>query len=265
MIIVSYNIRGGGSRLKRKRIGYMIQKEGVDVCFIQESKLRMVEVGVVKEFWGNDSVEWYSMDVVGASGGMLILWRKDLFTPVFSFRGLGFIGLCVSMNGSTIFFINVYAPCDLAARRRSWDQLLELKKAHPGGNWCVGGYFNSIAHEEERRGISNRSFVNEVNYFKGFIEELDLVDPPVVGGKFTWQNSSGKAMSKIDRFLISESLLVEWNVGAQEIGGRDLSDHAPIWIKDNKKKLGTKTVQIQQYLVEAQRVHPFCREGVAVD
>ncbi|XP_058749655.1 uncharacterized protein LOC131622635 [Vicia villosa] len=190
----------------------MIQKEGVDVCFIQESKLRQVEVGVVKEFWGNDYVEWSSTDAVGASG---------------------------------------------AARRRSWIQLLDIKKAHPGGNWCVGGDFNSIAHVEERRGISNRSFVNEVNDFKSFIEDLDLVDPPVVGGKFTWQNSRGKAMSRIDRFLISESLLVEWNVGAQVIGGRDLSDHAPIWIKDNKKNWGPKPFKFNNNWLKHKEFIPF--------
>ncbi|XP_058742235.1 uncharacterized protein LOC131614691 [Vicia villosa] len=215
MIIVSYNIKGGGSRLKRKSIGHLIQQEDVDVCFIQESKLRELEIGVVKELRGSDLVEWSSSDAVGASGGILILWKKDLFIPLFSFRGLGFLGLCVSLKGKRTFFINGYAPCELSARRRSWSHLLDIKKNCPESNWCVGGDFNSISHVEERRGLSNRNSI-DINSFKSFLEDLDLVDPPVVGGKFSWQNSNGKAMSRIDRFLLSESLMEDWKVGAQE-------------------------------------------------
>lgn len=63
---------------------------------------------------------------------------------------------------------------------------------------------------------------------------MDLVDVPTIDGKFTWQNSNGKAMSRIDRLLLSDSLIVDWKVEWQIIGGRDISDHAPIWIKENK-------------------------------
>lgn len=47
MIILSYNIRGGGNRIKKNIVGYLIQKADADVCFIQESKLRELELGVV--------------------------------------------------------------------------------------------------------------------------------------------------------------------------------------------------------------------------
>lgn len=35
MIIMSYNIRGGGSKIKRKRIDYLVRSGKADVCFIQ--------------------------------------------------------------------------------------------------------------------------------------------------------------------------------------------------------------------------------------
>lgn len=73
MIILSYNVRGGGNRIKRKRVGFLIQKGEVDVVFIQESKLCSLELGIVKDMWGADSVEWSYSDANGASGGMLTM------------------------------------------------------------------------------------------------------------------------------------------------------------------------------------------------
>lgn len=39
MIIVILNIRGGGSIIKRKIIGFLNQSVKVDMCFLQETKL----------------------------------------------------------------------------------------------------------------------------------------------------------------------------------------------------------------------------------
>src|SRR4051812_3233685 len=106
MIIYSLNIRGGGQLVKRKRIGFNIQKGGVDIAFIQETKLRDVKLQTVKELWGEASVEWSHSDAVGASGGILIMWRKDFFKVLYSFKGEGFLGLCVEKENRRIYFVN---------------------------------------------------------------------------------------------------------------------------------------------------------------
>ncbi|XP_058784169.1 uncharacterized protein LOC131658938 [Vicia villosa] len=69
---------------------------------------------------------------------------------------------------------------------------------------------------------------------------MELVDLPTIGGKFTWIKSNGKTMSRLDRFLLSESFIEEWKVDGQHIGERDVSDHASIWLKDNRKDWGPK-------------------------
>ncbi|XP_058776748.1 uncharacterized protein LOC131651094 [Vicia villosa] len=69
---------------------------------------------------------------------------------------------------------------------------------------------------------------------------MELVDVPTIGGKFTCFSSNGRAMSRIERFLLSDSLIEDWKVAGQVIGGREISDHAPIWIKNNKKDWGPK-------------------------
>ncbi|XP_058759649.1 uncharacterized protein LOC131632955 [Vicia villosa] len=76
--------------------------------------------------------------------------------------------------------------------------------------------------------------------FIGFIEEMEVVDLQTIGGKFTWFNSIGKAMSRIDRFLLSKDFIEDWKLEGQIIGERDISDHASIWLKDNRKNWGPK-------------------------
>ncbi|XP_058762952.1 uncharacterized protein LOC131636352 [Vicia villosa] len=200
MIIFSLNLRGGGSRAKRKRVGYHIQKGEVDVCFIQETKLSGIESSVVKEMWGGNLVEWSHSDAIGASGGILTMLKKHFFTLNFSFRGEGFLGLCVEKEGD----------------------------------------FNSITSLDERIGKSTHRYRREIMFFKEFIEDMELVDLPTIGGKFTLIKSNGKAMSRIDRFLLSDCFFEYWKVEGQYIGEREVSDHAPIWLKDNRKDWGPK-------------------------
>ncbi|MCI69330.1 endonuclease/exonuclease/phosphatase family protein, partial [Trifolium medium] len=46
-----------------------------------------------------------------------------------------------------------------------------------------------------------------MNAFREFVEVMAVVDLPVLGNKFSWFSSDGKAMSRLDRFLISEGFL----------------------------------------------------------
>ncbi|XP_058725895.1 uncharacterized protein LOC131597199 [Vicia villosa] len=235
MIIFSLNLRGGGSRAKRKRVGYHIPKGDVDICFIQETKLSGIDLNVVKDMWGDVQVEWSHLDANGASGGILTMWKRDFFTLNINFRGEGFLGLCAEKEGKLIYFLNVYASCDLVTRKRTWNKVREFKNINFKGSWCIGGDFNSISSSEERIGTLTRSYRSDIMIFNEFIEEMELVDLPTIGGKFTWIKSNGKAMSRLDRFLLSESFVEDCKVDGQHIGERDVSDHAPIWLKDNRK------------------------------
>ncbi|XP_058725766.1 uncharacterized protein LOC131597067 [Vicia villosa] len=217
MIIYSLNIRGGGKLVKRKRVGFNIQREKVDITFIQETKLRGVQYQTVKELWGDALVEWSHVDAEGASGG-----------------------ICVEKDNRRIYFVNIYAACDHKIRLRSLRCLLDLKRRSNAGSWCIEGDFNLITSLEERVGISKKNYRKEIEDFKEFMKEMELVDPPTIGGKFTWSNRCGSAMSRLDRFILLDKFIDDWKVEGQTIGERDVSDHAPIWIKINKRNWGPK-------------------------
>jgi hypothetical protein len=92
---------------------------------------------------------------------------------------------------------------------------LSLKENYGSGNWCVVGDFNSVVEPEERRGErSDVSLTSEMRAFHGFIDDLDLIDLPLLGRRFTWFHANGRLMSRIDRMLVSPDWLDRWGVSS---------------------------------------------------
>lgn len=50
---------------------------------------------MVYSIWGYEDCQWSALDSIGQSGGILTIWRKEVFCPVFTFRGQGFLGINV--------------------------------------------------------------------------------------------------------------------------------------------------------------------------
>jgi hypothetical protein len=46
--------------------------------------------------------------------------------------------------------------------------------------------------------------------FDRFLNNLELIDMPLVGRRFTWLHPNGVAMSRLDRILISPAWFEVW-------------------------------------------------------
>jgi exonuclease III len=230
MKVFSLNMRGWGGSAKRRRLGAFIQQGKYDVCFLQETKKASIEDFSIHNLWGHKDVKWVVKDLVGLSGGMIILWNSNCFNLLNSFSGDGFLGITVEREGAVLNFINIYSPCSLAGKKKLWDELLDFKLQSGGGEWCFGGDFNAILRSSERKGSSAVSRQGEIISFTQFVEDMEVIDIPVLGKKFTWFSSDGKSMSRIDRFLLSDGFISKFGVSGQWIGNRDISDHCPIWL-----------------------------------
>ena len=65
--------------------------------------------------------------------------------------------------------------------------------------------------------------------FSEVIDDLDLRDLPLQGGPFTWNGGlNNQAMSRLDRFLVSEDWEGHFNGVVQSTLPRPVSDHFPI-------------------------------------
>lgn len=241
MILISYNIRQGGILSKGKRISFLLNSNKVDVCFIQETKWSSFNENIANSFWGGVEVDWSTSNSEGASGGMVIIWRKGFLNVNYSCRGQGYNDINITRDGSSVNLINLYVPCSVITRRGLWDSLGERRSRYGNKEWCISGYFNEITSWQERIGEGDFHNRRGMEDFKEFIERTRVIDIPCVGGKFSWFKDNGKAMSRIDHFLISNNLIEGLGVNYQRIGVRYLSDHAPIRLNCGRVDWGPKS------------------------
>ena len=61
----------------------------------------------------------------------------------------------------------------------------------------------------ERRGVNVlvSQHSREMEEFNNFILEMELLDNQLVGRRFTWVRPNGTAMSRLDRFLVTDDWL----------------------------------------------------------
>lgn len=260
MKVYSLNMRGWGGVGKRNRIKHRLSSGSFDMCMFQETKRNGISKKMVASVWGRGEFEYVSKDANGQSGGLLCIWGHGLFDVMSTVIGEHFICISAKFHDSLCHFVNVYSACTLTEKRRLWDDLRKLKDEVEVGHWCMVGDFNAVVHRNERRGVSTGSYSAERREFLAFIEDMELVDVPVLGKKFTYFASDGVTMSRLDRFLISEDFISRWRITAQWVGDRDVSDHCPIWLISSKANWGPKPFRFNNCWLEHKDFHKEVKE-----
>jgi exonuclease III len=132
------------------------------------------------------------------------------------------------------------SPRDKQAFLRSFEYVSSLLHHD---KWILGGDFNIIRSLEEKKGGSRR--LDQDSYdFNNLIEDLRLIDLDTSNGIHTWTNrrtGAHQITCKLDRFLLSESLMLDGTAMEATIVNLPGSDHWPIqlWM-DISATLGKK-------------------------
>ncbi|XP_058776524.1 uncharacterized protein LOC131650829 [Vicia villosa] len=198
-----------------------------------------MDANLAKSFWYSPEVGFSYSNLLGRSGGLLILWN-DKVEVVNSFKGEGYLGIKACWENKCYYVINVYSPCLLIKKIALWKKLLELKETFKDGEWIMGGNFNVIKNTRERKGQGVYVHKRDMDLFSEFIDRSALVNIPCKGKKFSWFSGDGKSMSKIHHFIVSNDVVTRWEIMGQFIGDRDISDHCPIWILKDQRNRGPK-------------------------
>ncbi|KAJ9671263.1 hypothetical protein PVL29_027312 [Vitis rotundifolia] len=74
MKIISWNIRGLGSRNKRRVVKEFLRLQNLDVVMFQETKREVCDKRFVGSVWSVRNKEWAALSTCGALGGILIIW-----------------------------------------------------------------------------------------------------------------------------------------------------------------------------------------------
>ncbi|GJU52083.1 RNA-directed DNA polymerase, eukaryota, reverse transcriptase zinc-binding domain protein [Tanacetum coccineum] len=130
---------------------------------------------------------------------------------------------------------------------RLWDYL-SLVISNWDGEVVIMGDFNEVRNKCERFGSVFNSQGADV--FNAFISNAGLVEVPLGGCSFTWCHKSATKMSKLDRFVISDSLMCSCpNISSTSLD-RYLSDHRLILMREVSYDYGPVPFRFFHYWFE---------------
>jgi len=236
MNIMSLNIRGINDSHKVAWLKNLKREHCLNFCAIQESRCSSLPDGIA-DWWDSSEVRMEHVDAVGRSGGLISFSDCNYFkatTIIKSRHYLVTAGAWIGVRGETIV-VNVYAPQSAADKKILWTNLTNLMNSRHG-NWVIFGDFNGVRRSDERL---NSTFCPRIAYdFNKFISEAGLIDLNMAGRRFTFFCEFGCKLSKLDRFLVNSSFLAAFPTSLVVALPRDLSDHSPIILSNQRRDFG---------------------------
>ncbi|GKA17175.1 RNA-directed DNA polymerase, eukaryota [Tanacetum coccineum] len=222
--------------------------------------MESMEVSFVKQCWGNFSFEYVHSDSIGNSGGILCIWDPNSFCRSSSTVSDYFVIIRGTWlkNGKNLLVIVVYAPQDAKEKSILWEYLTYVSNKW-AGDVVIMGDFNEVRLQADRFGsvFSQR----EANRFNDFINKAGLEEVPLGGSKYTWSHRSARKMSKLDRFLVSGSLMYGNPLMSAVTLERFLSDHRPILLRESTCDYGPTPFRFFHYWTELEGFDKLVNES----
>ncbi|KAK8495164.1 hypothetical protein V6N12_032925 [Hibiscus sabdariffa] len=178
MRVLSWNVRGLESSVKRMAIRKVLRQQRVEMVYLLETKLEQISDELVNVIWelGRFDICESRIDrnFILLSGDWRIeYWKCDM--------------------------VVVYVPCEVNAQFDLWRRLGEMFSVLTAPVYC-GGDFNVVLSLEERRNcVGDKRVMDD---FVTFVEEMGFLNLPAVGKAFSWYGPGLKA-SRLDPFLVS--------------------------------------------------------------
>ncbi|KAK9930651.1 hypothetical protein M0R45_027684 [Rubus argutus] len=127
MRIVTWNVRGLGSKRKRSMIRNLVVSSGADIIILQETKMAKIERRLVSSIWGVRFKEWVSIPAIGRSGGLVVIWNTRSVSVLESLVGLFSVSIKMKgMNGIDWWLTGVYGSNGYRERVSFWEELASL-------------------------------------------------------------------------------------------------------------------------------------------
>ena len=174
-------------RKKWNAIRDKIAETNCDIISLQEIKRESFDTHFIKNFCPRDFDSFEFLPSLGASGGVITIWKSHLFSGqlVFSNDFGTSVEFVSCLDAITWVLTNIYAPCTPAGKLQFIDWLKNIQMPDEV-NWLLIGYFNLIRSLDDRNRPGGD--VNEIFLFNEAISSLGIVELPLQGQRFTWTN-----------------------------------------------------------------------------
>ena len=235
--IISFNANGLGNHEKRKDVFDYLRNKKFDIILLQETHFKSSSENFIKSCWGYDS---YVVGETTNKGGVAILLNNTFEFKVYNcVKGIdtNFIILDIEIDGKRISLANIYGPSDrdnVDFFNCVFDEVRKIGNDEMviGGDWNV--VLNPTLDTRNYIGANNRS--RSRRKILDSMSALELVDnfPHVYPNKrsYSWRHFNSNQQSRLDYFLVSESLLSM--VNGTDINSGYRSDHCIITLSISK-------------------------------
>ncbi|KAK3193075.1 hypothetical protein Dsin_024385 [Dipteronia sinensis] len=233
MIGLSWNVRGLGNPRAFAALKRLLKKHSPDFVFLSETKLAGYKAAKFRDNFGFYDI--FFVDSTGCSGGLMLLWKKELVVTILSFSA-GHIDARIQMEDGFLWrFSGFYGDPVPSNRANSW-ALLRRLRAVDCLSWVCRGDFNELLCLNVKVEGSDKS-ISGMIHFRQAIDDCDLIDLGYSGSRLTWNNrrdDKHNVQERLDRFLAGKSWRDRFmHVGVEHLGFNS-SDHRPILLKFNQ-------------------------------
>lgn len=181
MKILSWNCRGLGTPEAVPVLRNLVRFHHPDVVFLIEMLATKTHVEKVRRRLGFESA--LSVDKVGRSGGLALLWRSGISCDIISYSRHFINAEMVDLEQGRWRLTGFYGIAERGRRRESWQMLRQLAGMSPLP-WCVLGNFNDILDSGDKSGRSP----HPPWLMRGFheaVHDCNLSDVPLEGYPYT--------------------------------------------------------------------------------
>lgn len=171
----------------------------------------------------------FSVDRVGRSGGLAILWKNNFHCEITSYSR-NHIDLNVLDNGSAGWRLTCFYGFPERERRSDSWQFIHQLASRSSLPWCIMGDFNDLLYATDKQG----RIEHPQSLFTGFhntIEECQLIEIDLNGGNFTREKSRGTSnwvRERLDRASATQSWWSKFPLCYLKVFQVSRSDHDPI-------------------------------------
>ena len=239
LAVLVWNVRGANNPAKRRALQLFFSDKLCNIVCLQEVKIEVLSRSLVIEMLGSCFGDNYVyLPAIGFRGGILIAYTCDFqitVDPLTVASRFSITGSVVNRTDNTTWAITaVYGPQE-DAQKVEFMQEIRLIKTLVQERWMILGDFNLICSAAEKNNANLN--LRQLGQFRALIQDLELIDYPLVGRKFTWSNERAEStQTRIDRVLVSK----EWDLEHPQLqlttASTNVSDHCPLMLSKMDRK-----------------------------
>lgn len=229
MSLLGWNCRGVGKPRTVRVLKEMLKSLKPDLLFLSETLAESNKIEALASKLGY--TDYFSVDRQGMGGGLAVFWWKTSKCSVLN-SSQNHIDLHVQEGSRGTWRLTCfYGFPERERRQESWDFLRSLASMSDLP-WCIFGDFNDLLYISDKKGRHPHP-QRLMDGFKSAIEDCQLTEIDLKGGKYTWEKSketSEWVRERLDRAFATDSWWHHFPLGTLTVSHAVVSDHDPIKI-----------------------------------